>query len=259
VASGERNTKFFHAYANSRKQNNTIWNITKEDGTVITSNLELQKEGVDYFQNISNAHDNQLALLGNYLRIVDYFQNIFNAEDNLSISHQLAVLGNYLRMFSVEEGLRLAEPVTLAEILSTLKGFNVSKIPRLDGWDVEFFLTFFSLLGNDILEMVEESMRKGSLECYLLSLIPKSDDSFGGFRPIALCNLVYNIITKIIAARIKSSLSVGISKEQFGFLEGKQITDAIGVVHEALHSIKVKNIKALVLKLDLIKAYDRVD
>jgi hypothetical protein len=53
-------------------------------------------------------------------------------------------------------------------------------------------------------------------------------------------------------------LSFGISKEQFGFLEGGQIIYAIGVVHESLHSIKLKNIKALVLKLDLIKAYDRV-
>jgi hypothetical protein len=65
--------------------------------------------------------------------------------------------------------------------------------------------------------------------------------------------------TKIIATRIKASLSTGISKEQFGFLEGRQITDAIGVAQEALHSIKVKNNKALVLKLDMMKAYDRVD
>jgi len=70
---------------------------------------------------------------------------------------------------------------------------------------------------------------------------------------------VYNIIIKIIASRIKSCLFFGISKEQFAFLEGRQTTDAIGVVQEVLHSIKVKNIKALVLKLDLIKAYDRVD
>jgi hypothetical protein len=130
---------------------------------------------------------------------------------------------------------------------------------------VEFFLAFFDLLGEDILGLVEESRRKGrvsgALNATFVALIPKSDkpDSFGGFRPIALCNLVYKIITKIISARIKNSLSVGISKEQFGFLEGRQITDAIGVVQEALHSIKVKNIKALVLKLDLIKAYDRVD
>jgi delta-aminolevulinic acid dehydratase/porphobilinogen synthase len=70
---------------------------------------------------------------------------------------------------------------------------------------------------------------------------------------------VYKIITKIIATGIKTLLSFGISKEQFGFLEGRQITDAIGVVQETLHRIKVKNIKALVLKIDLIKAYDKLD
>jgi hypothetical protein len=120
-------------------------------------------------------------------------------------------------------------------------------------------------LGNELLEVVEESRRLGkvlgALNATFIALIPKSDkpDSFGGFRPIALCNLVYKIITKIIAAKLKTSLSIGISKEQFGFLEGRQITDAIGVVQEALHNIKVKNVKASVLKLDLVKAYDRVD
>jgi hypothetical protein len=126
-------------------------------------------------------------------------------------------------------------------------------------------LDFFDLLGEDILGLVEESRRKGrvsgALNATFVALIPKIDkpDSFGGFRPITLCNLVYKIISKIIVVRIKTSLSVGISKEQFGFLEGRQIIDAIGVVQEVVHNIKVKNIKALVLKLDLIKAYDRVD
>jgi hypothetical protein len=49
------------------------------------------------------------------------------------------------------------------------------------------------------------------------------------------------------------------SKEQFGFLDDRQITDAIGVAQEALHNIKTKKSKALVLKLDMMKAYDRVD
>jgi hypothetical protein len=38
-----------------------------------------------------------------------------------------------------------------------------------------------------------------------------------------------------------------------------QILDAIRVAHETLHSIKTKKIKSLVLKLDMMKAYDRVD
>jgi hypothetical protein len=44
-----------------------------------------------------------------------------------------------------------------------------------------------------------------------------------------------------------------------GFLQGRQIQDAIGTVHECVHSIKKKKIKAMVLKLDLQKAYDCVN
>jgi hypothetical protein len=136
LATGDRNTKFFHAYASLRKKINTIWDITKEDGTIISNKLYLQKESVNYFQ------------------------NIFKAQKKLAISEQLVLLRNYPRLFTEEEGIRLAEPVTLEEILSTLKGFKCSKIPGPDGCTVEFFLPFFEFLGNHILEMVEESRRK---------------------------------------------------------------------------------------------------
>jgi hypothetical protein len=44
-----------------------------------------------------------------------------------------------------------------------------------------------------------------------------------------------------------------------GFLKERRIQDAIGTTHEVLHSIKKKRLKALVLKLDLRKAYDSID
>ena len=43
------------------------------------------------------------------------------------------------------------------------------------------------------------------------------------------------------------------------FLEGRQIHEAIGVAQERLHSIKSKKLKEEVLKIDLSKAYDRVN
>lgn len=46
------------------------------------------------------------------------------------------------------------------------------------------------------------------------------------------------------------------SLEQFGFLNNHQIMDAIGVSQKTLHSIKLKKHKYLILKLDLVKAYD---
>jgi hypothetical protein len=67
------------------------------------------------------------------------------------------------------------------------------------------------------------------------------------------------LISKIIANRIKPILSWSLSKEQLGFLKGRQILDAIGMAQECLHSIKVKKSKAMILKLDLKKSYDCIN
>ena len=49
-----------------------------------------------------------------------------------------------------------------------------------------------------------------------------------------------------------------ITEEQFEFLEGRHIHEAIGVAQEGLHNMKTKNIKGAILKIDLAKSYDKV-
>ena len=66
------------------------------------------------------------------------------------------------------------------------------------------------------------------------------------------------MITKIIADRLKPMLGKAISEEQFGFLQGRQIHDVVGLVQDSLHSVKKKRLCAFILKLDLEKAYDRI-
>lgn len=70
----------------------------------------------------------------------------------------------------------------------------------------------------------------GALNATFITLIPKKDnpESFSNFRPVALCNLVYKLVTKIIADRLKPLLSKFISKEQFGFFDNIKILDAVG-------------------------------
>jgi hypothetical protein len=130
---------------------------------------------------------------------------------------------------------------------------------------VEFFIFFFDLVGADLLQMVEDSRIKGkifgSLNSTFLVLIPKENNSvsFNDYRPISLCNLIYKVISKVISNRIKPILERSLSAEQLGFLKGRRIQDAIGAAHESIHNIKQKNIKALVMKLDLKKAFDSID
>jgi hypothetical protein len=101
---------------------------------------------------------------------------------------------------------------------------------------------------------VEESRTRGEvikqLNSTFIALIPKANhpNKFFDFRPIALCNLCYKIITKIIERRIHPILSRALSEEQLGFLKGRQILDAIGTAQECLHSIKDKKIAGYYLE-----------
>ena len=49
-----------------------------------------------------------------------------------------------------------------------------------------------------------------------------------------------------------------ISKEQGGFVGGRQILDGVVIASEAIHSMATSKEKAMFVKLDLAKAYDQV-
>jgi len=112
--------------------------------------------------------------------------------------------------------------------------------------------------------MVEDTRISGCIPQILnstfVSLIPKMDnpETLDKFILISLCNCAYKIVFKIIAQRFKKILSKNISEQQFGFLEGRQIHEAIGIAQEGLHSMKTKKLKGEFLKIYLSKAYDRV-
>jgi hypothetical protein len=158
----------------------------------------------------------------------------------------------------------LGKPVTLTELKDTIDQMPKDKSPGPDGWTQELFQNFFQLIGLDLLRAVEESRLTGvilgSLNSTFFTLIPKvsKPDTFNDFRPIALCNFVYKVISKVIATRIKDTLAKFISTEQFGFLKDRLIFDAVGIAQECLHSAKLRKMNAVILKLDLKRAYDSV-
>jgi hypothetical protein len=120
-------------------------------------------------------------------------------------------------------------------------------------------------LKNDLLLVVRESQKEGRihgpLNATFLCLIPKKQcpSSFEDYRTIACCNVIYKLISKIISRRLRPMLSAFIGEEQFGFLHNRQIHDVVSIAQEVLHSVKKRNLKETILKLDLSKAYDRVN
>lgn len=83
----------------------------------------------------------------------------------------------------------------------------------------------------------------------------------GDLRPISLCNVIVKIITKVMTNRMKNMLDGVVSECQSAFIPGRIITDNIMVGFEMIHYLKRKrrgNDGYMALKVDMIKAYDRV-
>ena len=142
----------------------------------------------------------------------------FYKESHNSIVDQIDLICLYPRLTTEEEVQMLEKPVTKYEILMVLRGFTKDKSLGSDRWTMELFFHFYDLVADDILEAVEDSCLSGmvnrSLNSSFISLFPKVNGlaSFSDFRSIALCNIVYKIITKILAKRIKPILSRTLSE-----------------------------------------------
>jgi hypothetical protein len=95
-------------------------------------------------------------------------------------------------------------------------------------------------------------------------LIPKGDnpEELKDFRPISLCNVIYKVISKCLVNRLRPWLGEIISPEQSAFVPGRMITDNAIIAFECIHAIQKgtgDRGEFCAYKLDLSKAYDRVD
>ena len=137
-----------------------------------------------------------------------------------------------------------------------------------DGMNALFYLKFWHVVGNNVVLAVLDFLNNGNMLPDInhtnIVLIPKVKnlERISEFRPISLCNVIYKIISKVLANRLKQVLPQIISPTQSAFVPGRLITDNVLVAYETLytmHSRKKGKKGSMALKLDISKAYDCVE
>lgn len=196
--------------------------------------------------------------------VTNYFSQLFQS----STANGCLSSREMVNQITETENEELIVEVTAEEVKEAVFSMHPDKSSGPDGLNPAFFQTFWSVVGNDVVEMCRKFMSTGELPVGInrtvVCLIPKvkMPTSMGELQPISLCNVLIRIVSKVLANRLKPCLETLISDKQSAFIEGRLLTDNALIAFEVNHYMKRltqgKNGVAG-LKIDISKSYDRLE
>lgn len=238
LKSGDRNTKFFHMWAKHRRRRTRIIQLKDSDGHWCDDAVTLQ----------------HLAR--------EFYVQLYRKDPSISCQPSQWSFPKLSRS-SVNW---LNRGVTDYEIKTAAFNLGAHKAPGPDGMPACFFQKYWNHVGVAVSAFVLQTFRTGTVPAHMnhsvICLLPKQQcpDSISQFRPICLSNVVIKLVSKVIANRVKRVIGDLVGDWQSGFIPSRQAHHNVVIVQEIIHSLRHQRGKrGLVVKIDLEKAYDRVD
>lgn len=111
-----------------------------------------------------------------------------------------------------------------------------------------------------LLSLPRGSSQKG-VNSTILALIPKKDDvkEMKDYRPISCYNVIYKVISKILANRLKVLLPGFISGNQSAFVKNRLLMENVLLATELVKDYHKDSISPrCAMKIDISKAFDSV-
>ena len=238
---GDRNTAYFHSKASQRFRRNRILGLRNSQNTWCTDESQIKDIAVEYFQSLFST-----SSPSEFSAILERIQPSISETMNEKL----------LREFSQEE------------VETAINQMKAISAPGPDGMPPLFYQSFWNTINEDVCSAVLDCLNNCRIPKEInhthIALIPKvkSPERMSEFRLISLCSVIYKLVSKVLANRLKCILPSIVSENQSAFQAGRVIIDNILMAFETLHYMKYHQSGKsgfMALKLDMSKAYDRVE
>ena len=239
ISEAEHNSKYFFALEKRNAKNKVISALREKNGSITKNQGKIIDLQSSFYKELYTAEEN------------------FTCNIEEGIEHK--TIGAELRK-------ELDVELELSEVQEAIKKMARRKSPGISGFSVDVYIVFWGKIKEVFMEAMifarQEKILHNSARQGLISLIPKKDRDLleiKNFRPIILLNTDFKIIAKVLANRLKKTLSMIINEDQSAFIRGRQISDTLRKVLDVVEHYEETNQSGVLISIDFMKAFDKVE
>lgn len=225
--------RFFHSSATTRRKKNHIEYLVNDNNVNVTDHEGMCDIVLNYFSSIFSGQADREAV-----NSIQCSKIIIDAQNNA-----------------------LTGELKFEEFTLAVKQMHPDKATGPGGLNLAFFQAFWKIMGNEMFQYckrwLDTNCFPNDLNSTNVVLIPKKENAvfMKDLRPIALCNVLYKIMAKVLANRIKIVLPGVNAENQSAFVHGRNITDNMLIAFDMIHHMRLKNRgleREVALKLDIV-------
>ena len=239
IEEGEKSTRYFFSLEKSRRADQTIRTLTKDNLETVTGAKDLLLETHAFYKTLYSADECDQKAQDSFLN---------DAIPTLScVARELC------------EG-----EITELELRKAVLTMENDKSPGIDGLTTNFYKHFWPVFGNSLTRVYNYAFAAGHLAVSqrrgVITLLFKKGDRtlLKNWRPITLLTTDYKILTKALATRLQKVLHLIVHSDQTASIKGRTINDNTRLLHDVITYANANSLPLAVISVDQMKAFDRV-
>jgi len=239
---GEKSTKLFLNLERKNNKKHTITKLIGPNNQTTTNNDQILKQCKDFYKGLYTSRQVPDETVEEFLEKIDIPLTLTQEDREI-----------------------LDKTPHDREFQNALSQMKTGKTPGSDGLTVEFYHTFWDIVGQLVINSISEGLEKGELSLSqrkaILKLLYKNgqENNIENWRPISLLNVDFKILSHVLANRLKPLLPKLINENQTAYIKGRCITQNIRLLLDVMTYTETENIPGILLFLDLRKAFDSVE